>query len=117
MTEVDEDSSRRQAASTADRDVYRVQHEWAGETSLTTTVAKAVSAIAGVRPIDLEPLHQVVNTDALERVFQPTTEGARPTENYVQFPVSGHEITVYGDGVVVIEVPEYDDDSPSATDG
>mgnify|MGYP006310412499 FL=1 len=117
MTEVDEDSSRRRTTSTADCDVYSVQHDWTDETSITTSVAKAVSAVAGVRPTDLEPLHRVVNTEALERVLQPTTDGPRPAENCVQFPVSGHEITVYGDGVVVIEVPEYDDDSTPPADG
>lgn len=111
MTEVDEDGSRRQAASTADRDVYSVQHDWADETPLVTTVVKAVSAVAGVRPTDLEPLYSVVNTDALERLFLPTDDGARPAESVVQFPVSDHDVTVYGDGVVVVETPSYDADS------
>lgn len=108
MTEADEDSSRRRAVSTADRDVYSVEHDWADERPIGVTVAKAVSAIAGVRPTDLEPLHGVVDTDALERLFRPTAAGPRPERNCVHFPVSGHGVTVYADGVVVVEAPGYD---------
>ena len=113
MTEVDEDSSRQRAVSTADRDVYSVQHDWADETPIGTTVVKAVSAVSGVRPTDLEPLHGVLDTDALERLFRPTTNGPRPQQNYVHFPVSGHDITVYADGVVFVEAPERDDGTTS----
>ncbi|EJN57248.1 HalOD1 output domain-containing protein [Halogranum rubrum] len=109
MTKVDEDSSRQRAVSTAERDVYSVQHDWADETPIGTTVAKAVSAVAGVRPTDLEPLHSVVDTDALERLFEPIGDGPRPQQNYVHFPVSEHGITIYADGVIVVEAPNYDD--------
>lgn len=109
MTEADENNSRQRAVSAADRDVYSVQHDWADETPIGTTVVKAVSAVSGVRPTDLEPLHSVLDTDALERLFEPTADGPRPQQNYVHFPVSEHDITVYADGVVVVEGPKRDD--------
>lgn len=113
MTEVDEDSARHRGESVSDRDIYSTQHDWAGEMTLTTTVVKAVSAVAGVRATDIEPLHRVLDTDALEQLFQPLEDGPRPDDSYVHFPVSGHDITVYADGFVVVEAPGYDGASTS----
>lgn len=50
--------------------VYRVAYDPANdETSLA--VVSAVATVSGTDPIDLEPLHDAVDTSALDRLFQP----------------------------------------------
>lgn len=103
MNEVNEGSRHMQVAPASRQDVYSVQHDWESDDALSVTVAKVVSVVAGVPPTELEPLHHVVDTDALETLFQPLDGETRPENSYVSFPFSGHNVTVYADGVVVVE--------------
>ena len=46
------------------------------EGSITTRVVEAVAAEEGVDPLDLPPLSDVVDTDALDRLFDPARRRA-----------------------------------------
>lgn len=75
---------------------------------LTEEIIKAVSEATGVDPVPsenpshsesdatraLEPLYNVIDTDALESLFQPQTQGK------VHFTYSGCSVEVTSDGYV-----------------
>lgn len=56
-----------------------VRYERDDDEPLTVAVAEAVATYRGVDVMDLEPLHGVVDTDALERLFEPHGKSDRAT--------------------------------------
>jgi hypothetical protein len=70
--------------------------------SLTTTVVRAVADAKGVDPLELEEcLYDVIDPDALERLFAPTEDGAR--RGVVVFRLAGCRVEVDGTDRVVAE--------------
>lgn len=71
-------------------------------TSVTAAVVEAVAVHRSVDPVTLEPpLHDVIDTDALESLFAPTRRGSR--SGTVTFVYDGLEVTVDADGTVDVE--------------
>jgi len=65
---------------------------------------KTVRQIArreGVAPVDLTPLHEVVDPDALDQLFEPAGSSTRMA-GAVTFEYHGYEVTVHADGFVEI---------------
>ena len=63
---------------------------------------KVVTEIAGqedVSPLDLPPLHDVVDPAGLDQLFTPTGDAAR-MRGTVSFQYSGYDVTVHADGYV-----------------
>jgi hypothetical protein len=61
-------------------------------------IVEAVAEEEGCDPAELIPrLHDVVDPDALDRVFADYEFG------YVAFSYGGHEVTLYANGEVVVE--------------
>jgi hypothetical protein len=83
----------------------------AGEPTAETTVAddestlvavtRAVAAVEGVSPVDLPPLHDAVDPDALNTVV-----GSFPGKGVVVFPYAGYVVAARAAGVVEV----YDDE-------
>lgn len=72
-----------------------------GETPVLTIVEK-VAEREGVDPADLgPPLHDAIDTDALNRVFTPT-EGAVRDTGRLSFEYYGYKVTVRADGDVSV---------------
>jgi len=68
--------------------------------SLSMTVVECLAEATGVSPVDIErPLYDVVDPDALDRLFTAETEGVG---GRVVFELDGHEVTVRDDGSVVV---------------
>lgn len=60
---------------------------------LPTTIANAVADVRGVDPIDLPPLYDEVDLDAIGRLFGGP-EGERDTDLSVVVEVAGCEVTI-----------------------
>lgn len=74
------------------------------DTEIATVVTEAIATLEGSDPESLQPpLHDVVDADALDRIFQPLDGDARRQSGRVEFPVQNYEITVWGDGTVVVD--------------
>ena len=72
----------------------------AGErATLSEKVIADVAEREDVSPMDLAPLHDVVDPDALDALFQPTPNAAR-MEGDVSFQYSGYRVTAHADGYV-----------------
>lgn len=62
--------------------------------SVCTTVIETVAEAAGVSELELEPLYDAIDPDALEALFRPGAVGR------VEFTYHGHAVTVHSDGRV-----------------
>lgn len=70
-----------------------------GRASVSARVVDAVSAAEDRGPIELPPLHEVIETDALNALFDAEQDaGAKPLE--VCFCYSESIVTVHGDGSI-----------------
>lgn len=69
----------------------------------STNVVLSIAALEGVGPIDLPPLAETVDPDALNRVFSLSAE----VNGSISFEYAGYDVTVSSDGKLEI-VPERD---------
>ena len=69
---------------------------------LHTQVVTAVAALEGTDPLELPPLFDAIDPDALEALFAPTTSGLR--FGTVEFPYAGWTISVEFDDEAVVTV-------------
>lgn len=56
-------------------------------------IVSGVAALEGADPMELPPLFEVVDPDALEAVFSTTVSGTRRSGT-VAFTYAGHQVTV-----------------------
>lgn len=74
--------------------------------SICTTVVTAVAEAKGVDPMDLNHrLNDVVDPDALERIFQKPAQGQPRTIGEVNFTLADCEVTVAATGQVTVSAP------------
>lgn len=79
-----------------------------GSTQLSTAVVEAVAEETSTAALRLpEPLHDVIDPEALDRLFAD-----RSTDGCVRFTYCGYKVTAYSDGIV-----EVDPLSPPANTG
>lgn len=67
-------------------------------------VVAALTDVLEVSPIDIEPLYEAVDTDALDALVESGTNA----DAAVSFEVADHAITVRGDGTVTVDPPRGD---------
>lgn len=85
---------------------YYVQHQFGGPGELTTTLVHALADVAGVDVTQAElKVGDYLDTDALNRLFEPALEGIQQPNGHINFIVWDHQITVYYDGQIVITPP------------
>jgi len=74
----------------------------------STIAEKIITEIArreDVSPLDLTPLHDSIDPDALDRLFDPTVESGRMV-GAVSFQYCGYDVIVHADGYVEITARE-----------
>ena len=78
------------------------EHQTARDGERLSPSEKIIQQIArreGVAPLELTPLHEVVNPEALDQLFQPAGSAARMS-GAVTFEYHGYEVTVHADEFV-----------------
>jgi hypothetical protein len=79
-------------------------------------VVRAVARSRDVDVTDLPPLHDVVDTEALDALFGPRASGETPSEGVtVRFRYAGHEVVLRSESGVEVRRAEATCES-SATD-
>lgn len=73
---------------------------------VSSSVVAAVAAVSNADPLDLEPLANHVDPEALDALFADMLDGTERAAGTVTFPYSGYEITVSNDGLVTVVDPE-----------
>lgn len=86
-----------------EEDRYRVTYD--RQTPPSVAVPAAVQEITGKEMRDLEPIHAVIDPDALDELFQPPRDTEARSSLYVTFTHEGHTVTVYSDRRLVIRTP------------
>ena len=76
---------------------------WAESESLVQTVLTAVAEQEDTTPTALDPLYDVIDPDALNRLFAPTNAGQARARGRVVFSYCGYEVTVFSDGSVCVQ--------------
>lgn len=69
------------------------------EGSISYTLVRRVAAEKGVDPTSLRPLYEVIDTDALDALFEESST-ARLRDGYVGFSYEGYAVRIGHDGSV-----------------
>ncbi|KDE58869.1 hypothetical protein EL22_01765 [Halostagnicola sp. A56] len=69
---------------------------------ISVAVAEAVAEFCDEEVTELEPLHYAINADALERLFEPRSNGLR-SGGSVTFEYNECLVTVTADGEITVE--------------
>ena len=96
-----------------DTQTYHIYHDLEQPPPISTIVIRGVATLTGERPTDIEPLHEVINPDALNALFQPGSEEFSERHGSVSFPLEGYKVTVYTEGEIVIAIPSDRSGGPS----
>lgn len=81
--------------------VFCAQHDWEDGVPVSMSVVEAIAEVTGEDVIDLPPLHEYVDTDALDSLFVPQSTYGR-TDGAVSFVFVDHPVTVYSTGEIVV---------------
>lgn len=87
-----------------DDETYRACHDWQRDDELSTSVASALSEVTNGEPFAGRPLDEVIDADALDRLFSPSGESLR-LGGHVEFEFEECDVTVHGSGKIVIVRP------------
>lgn len=81
---------------------YRREADW-GQEPVAATVIEAVASATNTPVIELDPLYNVINPDALNLLYTPTNGGnQRQTSGKITFPYNDCQVTVHADGEVAV---------------
>ena len=84
---------------------YHVQHDWDGRSSLTYTILSTVAAVTGDEPQELEPLSEIVDPDALERVFEPGRVRGGAKDGCLMIRFNRCLVKLFADGHLEVDPP------------
>lgn len=85
-------------------DTYRISYDWWRDQSLTTAVVLAVGAITNTPPTEMEPIHNVVDADALDDLYAPIDETRlRRDGSSTSFRFHDCGVTVFWNGEIEIQ--------------
>lgn len=76
-----------------------------GYEAVSQRVIAAVADARDVDPLELPPLYNVVDLDALDRIFENGGSGERSGPGRVIFTIAGCEVIVHSDGEVEVTAP------------
>ncbi|WP_227378841.1 HalOD1 output domain-containing protein [Haladaptatus halobius] len=67
----------------------------ASQQSVTEQIVAAIADAADTSHRELPPLYEVIDPDALNRLFTPTYEGDTRSDGRVRFAYAGYEVVVH----------------------
>lgn len=73
-------------------------------TDISNRVVRAVASALDVDPLDLDPLYETVDPDALNELFQTSTP--RHTDGCIEFTTEECMVAVYGTGRIEVVPPD-----------
>ena len=84
-------------------ETYLAAYEWESDQSLSATLAVIIEAISDGDSTGRPPLFDRVDTDALDKLFEPTGNNERDRRaGRIIFPYCEFLVTVHADGEIVI---------------
>jgi hypothetical protein len=86
----------------------------ANDERISDTVIDGVSAATDTDPLDLPPLYEVVDPDALDCLFHHDSREQGPSDR-VEFVFAGCEVGIHADGRVVVDPSQSDTEPRTAS--
>lgn len=84
---------------------YHVLHDWEDPTPVSYTLLTAIGAITGKEVTELTPLTEIVDPDALDKLFDQWRRSQERTDAHLSFRFNRCAVTVRSTGKIVIEPP------------
>ncbi|SDK22188.1 HalOD1 output domain-containing protein [Natronorubrum texcoconense] len=82
-----------------------VHHDFSGSQTASLAVIETVAAVSRMDPIELPPLYDVINPDALNTLFEPH-ERRTDSELRIEFSYNGFDIVVREGPEVVVRLED-----------
>lgn len=84
-------------------ETYRLTHDWQAGESIAMAVTIGVAAVTDTPPTEMNPLYEVIDPDALNQLYTPTT-GDSPQHSgcWTRFTFNKCDVSVYEDGKIEI---------------
>lgn len=86
------------------RDSAEYRHEWSAETPTSVAVVEAIASVTGREPTEITPLHEYIDPDALDSLFE-TSERSGRSPSVVSFPFEDYHVVVRGTGEIIVYPP------------
>lgn len=83
---------------------FQIEFDPDGPDSITMAVLEAVATFARQDILDLDPLEAVIDTDALNDLFRPRSNGTSRTNISVEFVYQSYLVSVDSSGLVRIQL-------------
>ena len=83
----------------------RFEYDWT-TTSPAVAIIETVAAAADSDPEDLEPLYDWVDPDAIDALFEDSSDTPHRSRLFVSFTYAGYEVTIGEDGVTTAQPHE-----------
>lgn len=84
---------------------YKIGNGQSGNDSVSQRVVAAVADARDEDPLELPPLYDVIDPDALDQLFNREVAGGRTGPGRVIFILAGCEVVVHSDGEVDATAP------------
>lgn len=85
----------------SEREPYRTTFDNSVE-SASKAVISAVASLTGEDPVEMPPLYDAIDPDALDALFRPAQTGPRRGDRRLRFAFNGHEVTVKSCGGIAV---------------
>lgn len=83
-------------------EIYLTAYEWGSDQSLSATLAGVIETTFDADSTDYPPVINKVDTDTLDRLFEPTGDNERDRRGgRIIFPYCEFLVTVHADGEIV----------------
>jgi hypothetical protein len=96
----DNDGERRDGLPDDHAHVHEIRYDPASEDDIALTIVGHVADVADVDPLEMAPLHESIDTDALNRLFDP---GGRASGlQRLTFSFEGYTVTVTESRITIV---------------
>lgn len=85
---------------------YRIYRDWWADQPLSTAVVEAVATVTNTPVTEIDPLYEVVDPDALNDLYEPTSNGTSQRNGYVSFSLQECDVTVFAGGRIELGPPD-----------
>jgi len=82
---------------------HTTHHDWTEATSVSTSVVLAVAAATDQEPLEVSPLHEVLDPGALDSLFDPVGRENGTGTGTLSFHHEHCLVTVDADGKITVE--------------
>ena len=84
-----------------------LHHDWQSDESVSIAISKGIAVLTNTPPTELDPLHDAVDSDALNRLYRPPTTHSRDRSGgHTKFRANECDVVVHSKGKIEISPPD-----------